>query len=507
MGRVGQGLNTILYLVLSLMVAGIIILNLLDVSWISLLISLVVIFLLYICFNKIKNIKRWLTAALLVSFFIRLAFIIAVQTPVESDFAILLEAAQSVTQGDFTCFSTKYFSEWAYQTGFVLYEALILKCTGGSIFALKFMNLLFMAGINILIYLVGKEIFSDKVAFVAAALYAIYPAPVFMASVLTNQHISTFFTFLAVFYLVKEKKGYGLKDYIFAAVFMAVANIMRPEMIVVVVSLLAVTVLKVFGFLSKKEKREALLFVRNITVCMVGYFILTSFASMVISITGVNQNGLSNQVPEWKFTVGLDTDSNGSYNENHLEILDIEDSNQRKEYLYSLLKDYFSKPPSEIINFFGEKTKYMWASNEPTFWSLGHLDGSKEVINGLSVDRLVRWILFVDKGIYIAVWVMFLIFLLSSLLSSWRGQLHTAATFASCIVFTYLVVYLLIEVQTRYRYWLMPLLFILAMGSLPVFQSQWEHLTTKIGHKNRIPNNLEHRKDAEECADVKHFIL
>lgn len=89
--------------------------------------------------------------------------------------------------------------------------------------------------------------------------------------------------------------------------------------------------------------------------------------------------------------MGLDTDSNESYNENHLEILDIEDPNQRKEYLHNLLKGYFSMPPSEIIQFFKEKAKYMWASNEPTYWSLGHLDGDREAVYGVNVQRLVKW--------------------------------------------------------------------------------------------------------------------
>ena len=95
-----------------------------------------------------------------------------------------------------------FFSAWGYQIPFVYYEAFILKLFGSEL-ALKLLNVAFMVVTNVLIYLIAGKCTNSRAAFITAVLYSVYPAPVLLSSVLTNQHISLMFFMLGIyFYLV-----------------------------------------------------------------------------------------------------------------------------------------------------------------------------------------------------------------------------------------------------------------------------------------------------------------
>ena len=126
-----------------------------------------------------------------------------------------------------------YFTNWAYQIPFVTYEAIILKIFHTT-FAIKLLNVLFMMGINVLIYLICREFVSTRAAMVPALMYAVYPAPIFLSSVLTNQHISAFFIFLGLYFQIRFQK---MNWSIFAALCLCIGNLMRPEAPLILVSI------------------------------------------------------------------------------------------------------------------------------------------------------------------------------------------------------------------------------------------------------------------------------
>ena len=76
---------------------------------------------------------------LLFSFISRIIIIISINTVPQSDFAVLYDAAQRLVAGDYTFNTESYFQTWAYQTGYVIYEAAVLKIWN-NIWALKIMN-------------------------------------------------------------------------------------------------------------------------------------------------------------------------------------------------------------------------------------------------------------------------------------------------------------------------------------------------------------------------------
>ena len=66
------------------------------------------------------------------------------------------------------------------------YEALVLTLFGPGQLPLQIMNALWMAGTGCLVYLLALEFLPRSAAQRIALLYAVYPAPYFLAAVLTK---------------------------------------------------------------------------------------------------------------------------------------------------------------------------------------------------------------------------------------------------------------------------------------------------------------------------------
>ena len=86
-----------------------------------------VLALLVSIFISNRKIKHFGILLLIISFLIRLVFILVANFPQVYDFKTLLEASHLFSKGDYS-FSTWYhFHTWGYQTAFVIYQGVLLK--------------------------------------------------------------------------------------------------------------------------------------------------------------------------------------------------------------------------------------------------------------------------------------------------------------------------------------------------------------------------------------------
>ena len=156
---------------------------------------------LILCFTGRRewDARAALPAILLLATAVRIAYIFIVPTQPVSDFSLLYEKAKDAAAGDFgfAYASEGYFSWWQYQIPFVLYEAAVYRVTS-SMAALKLLNVVWSVGIDYLIYRMASRCLTKRSSLLAAFMYAVYPAQIIYASVLTNQHISMFFMLLGI---------------------------------------------------------------------------------------------------------------------------------------------------------------------------------------------------------------------------------------------------------------------------------------------------------------------
>ena len=97
-----------------------------------------------------------------------------------------------------------YFQKWTYQLGFSFYESIVIFIFGESPRALKFLNILYSIGTVLVVYLAASKLFNELSGRMAGLISAFYIPSIIMCSVLTNQHLSTFFYFLALYLVINN---------------------------------------------------------------------------------------------------------------------------------------------------------------------------------------------------------------------------------------------------------------------------------------------------------------
>ena len=449
-------------------------------------VSMLLFFGMFFLAKKKISEKTGIVLIASISFIIRLFFIISVQTPAEFDFYLLLDAAKKLYTGGgyYDLVSTNlYFTNWAYQIPFVTYEAIILKIFHTT-FAIKLLNVLFMMGINVLIYLICREFVSTRAAMVPALMYAVYPAPIFLSSVLTNQHISAFFIFLGLYFQIRFQK---MNWSIFAALCLCIGNLMRPAAPLILVSIALYLLLlagrfffqrnifdrikeKITGFKTfiktrGKGFRHRIFASSKVLSCLtviICYFIFSVMAGATYMWSGLAPNGISNNLPEWKFVVGLNPLTSGSYTEMNADILKVSDKSKRQEMLKEDITENFQGYGKGVWSFIEEKTRRMWASDDTYSWSCSHMDLDR-VLNQdypkMTIRSLLDAIFALDKAMYLVIMISVLG---SAVLSIVKRKIPSGFLLIFFIWGAAYGVYLLIEIQTRYRYVVMPVLFILS---------------------------------------------
>lgn len=394
-----------------------------------------------------------LAGLFLLRFAIALGVIFLVGGQPVQDFQTMYAAAQELARGEHGYLDQLYFFNWAYQTGFVAYEALVLTLFGPGQLPLQIMNALWMAGTGCLVYLLALEFLPRSAAQRIALLYAVYPAPYFLAAVLTNQHLAVFLFYLAFYLLVRP----SVPRLLAAGGLLALGNAVRA--LAAVLLLAAVLWLLIGGLLNKERGRDCLM---RCAALAGTYFLVFALLSFGIKASGMNPEGLSNNQPMWKFVLGLCQESNGSWNRADYDAYLSLPTQEADAAMREAVKDRLSAGPVRLAGLAVRKSGVMWGADEYMYWGFGHLD-PQAGLGPLTINQWTQVLARGDKGVYILAFALALVGFWSWLRDGTRGGLPLLLTLVFC---GYYAVHLIIEVQSRYRYFLMPAVFLAAGAGL-----------------------------------------
>ncbi len=389
----------------------------------------------------------------LLRFVLAMAVILVIGAQPVQDFNTMYTAAQELAQGGRGYLDNIYFFNWAYQTGFVLYESLILRLFGPGQLALQVMNALWLGGIGALVYGIALHLMPRRTAAAISLLYAVYPAPYFLAAVLTNQHIAAFFFYLAIYLLVRREK-LTLPMAALVGALIALGNVMRPIGIILVLAILCWRLVRLLMG-TEKHRGRALI---GLLLVAVSYQAIFSLCSGAVAWSGLNPAGLTNNQPMWKFVLGFNQESNGTWNREDYETYLSLPTQQADQAMQEVVKERLGAGPVALAKLAVRKSAVMWGEDEYMFWGFGHLDGQRK-IGPLTVDQYTQVLARGDKGVYLA---SFALALLGAAVLLRRGTKGGPALLLAFLLCGYYAVHLIVEVQSRYRYFLMPAVFLLA---------------------------------------------
>lgn len=393
------------------------------------------------------DIKRFPVIVFLLALLLRITAIFLVATPPESDFAILFDASQKMASGNNSYLWDSYFKLWPYQLGFVFYQSLLLRIWN-NILILKIANCFLGAGTTVLIYLIAKEFVPKKAAQMLSLMYCCFPFVMFYTSILSNQFIASFLIYLGIYILIITKnKLYSEIRYAILAAFLAVANVLRPESIIPLFSAVLFLVIT----LKKDNFKEN---ITSIIILIVTYFSLFAVFNGVFILLNISPEGLESKDFLWKFVLGFNHTSGGTYTAADLPYLNNVDA------ATEVIKQRIFVPIGDMLELFSSKIKTFWVGTAVSSY-LGEFLADGLNVFGKSFDitdeiviinSVCEWIMI---GIYLLIFIGVLKYVRSK---NYKSEILIILN----QVFVTFGVYLLIEVQVRYIYHIQVGLFILA---------------------------------------------
>lgn len=417
---------------------------------IIIILVLLIITAISILLFKVKDNKKFVLYLFITASIVRLLWIICVDTNPTSDFKIMYDAALELVNGNYeSVFNNGYLNVWVYQLGFTGYLALILKLFDNSLFMVKLVNVMIVSLISIIIYFSAKKLVNEKIARIPAILYALYVGSIANTSVLTNQHLATLLFYVAILLILSDVNRKF--KWILVGASIALGEIIRPEGSIVILALLLFLIFK--DITNIKKVGKSLLEFIGILVII---FTITKIVSFGFINVGITQYELSNRDPLWKFVCGFNHDTKGTYSE--------EDSNylgqfggigkERERAEINLIKERLSQPKKLTLTL-AYKYTVMWALND-TSLQLAFTD---------NVDKpeLYDITLKLEKIQYIIIAIMFMFGIINIIK---RKEGFSKNHIYLIIFLGYLLAHLLIEVQPRYRYFALPIFFIISSYSL-----------------------------------------
>jgi hypothetical protein len=366
------------------------------------------------------------------------------------DFKRFYETAQQIAVGEWGFADTSYFTIWAYQTGFALYEAIVIRLSGlQAKTVLTVLNCLYIAGTTGCVYLIAEKLSANSTrAILAGVLYLAVPETYTLAPVLTNQHLALFLImcgFCAVLPVRSERAGsrFRLSRLAIAGVLFALGNCIRPLGIIAMGS--AILYLLSETLMSRVK---VFVIVRVCAVLLCAYLLTIGAANAVVIGSGLNPKGLSNNDSLWKFAVGLDYGHNGSYSsEIREEVYKFETPETRKVAEQNWIESRRPRGLAQWLSLFGAKIRTLWFDKPDMHWTFA------EIPKGIDVFYIV------NLAVNIALWLMTLVTAAGAIC---RGSVNRDALLIWFAFLLYFGAHLFIEVQPRYRDFALPLLCILA---------------------------------------------
>jgi hypothetical protein len=273
--------------------------------------------------------------------------------------------------------------------------------------------------------------------------YALSPVTLPLLPVLTNQHPANALFFGALTVIV-YKSSY--KHAVAAAALLALGNAFRPMGLIPLMSVL-------IAFLIKKKVKSAV-------IISAVYVLLSLLISELVIIGGINKNGLSNQFPEWKFVVGLNISTNGVYSgTDAADLFSYTDTAARSAASKTIIKERLLMW-RQFPKLFSQKLRILFTADEYICWSYKKLSDLKPYV---FIGDLAR------GAITITLTVFFLSLIYSAaytIKNKVREHINIFIIILLFIFVFYTGIHLIIEVQGRYRDFIIPVMLILSSSLL-----------------------------------------
>ncbi|MCC1490905.1 glycosyltransferase family 39 protein [Bacillus tropicus] len=218
--------------------------------------------------------KQFLGFLIGTSIVVRLSMVLFVDVPITDDMKAMFESAKQVAIGNSV--------ENVTQLPFIIYESIIIRIFGDTVFALQLFNILFCTGTAFFIYRIAAMVFGEECGRIASVFYVLYIPNIFVSSLLTLESLAIFLFYLACYILLYKGLDHPYM-WVFSAILFACSNMIFPMGLFLPI-FIAVYVLLIEFFQSAMKQK--------VLLKMIGILILFYSAHFGVSY-GIQKMGMS----------------------------------------------------------------------------------------------------------------------------------------------------------------------------------------------------------------------
>ncbi|MDR0627049.1 MAG: hypothetical protein LBG11_07290 [Bifidobacteriaceae bacterium] len=255
-----------------------------------------------------------------------------------------------------------------------------------------------------------------------------------------------------------------------------VGNLARPSGIVVCLALVAAALATPLIRRQPKGSWRPLAASMAAAALALGcYFAAGAATSSAIAASGVNPAGAANNLPEWKFVFGLQ----GTYDQGRQDLVEIgaygpaPNSDARQIARRAVERD-IRQLPRTWRSVLDRQINSLWVLNESgsyLYWPSFSSHYRYEVPSSGEFSW-GHYLVLAERGLFLPIVILAAadVWLINR-----RRHWTALAAFLACFVIAFAAIHLVIEVQPRYRYLVMPAVFALTSPT-------WAWLTTRRRH-------------------------
>ena len=388
-----------------------------------------------------------------------------------SDYKVIWDGANQIVEGTFSSRAIRkddYFCFYNYQIAYAFYLSLLIRIFHGSIAAIRVVEMVVMVLTNVVLFKTLRLFTSLRTSFCGAVLFMGWPFLFMGSGILNNQHESMFFEALAVYMFLKyidEEKVMPCK-WIICAVFISIAEIMRPTAFVVMIAVTLLPVLKAF------LKKNTQYLIRG-GIVLISYLVISNTINGIFLLSGLAPYGIKSSNLWFKLTLGLTGNGITQQKSTDAKHTNLYYDLKHYGFNYDSYKEAAASYIKKIIKSRSINFEFVW--NRIVYFA-GAVDNQSGFTgtNILKSHPVTRNVL---NAMGICIYFLSVVFA-SIRCMLWNIMDRDEISLPALIFLGYFVVYLVFETQTRYRYEQYYMLFLLAV---PAMSSVWRMLKRNKG--------------------------
>ena len=343
---------------------------------------------------------------------------------------------------------TNYFYFYNFQTGFVMYLALVIKIFGSHLIFLKIFEILFMSLTNVFVYKIASKVYTKKIGIISSIIYSLLFFNIAGSSIINNQHFSTLLVILSIYFFIKDKCFY----YVLSGILVGIANIIRPSSIIILISFCLFLLWKL---LINNFKTWKTFLIGFLLIILSAFSTMKIFDYSLLNLYVVPTSTLSSNAKYFKFVLGIH--GNGIYNipTETAEKTQVYFDLQKLNFDYEL---YNNECKNFIVNKFTQNTKETFGHIKNKMLVFCGEEDNQIDFSGNKVQNSKSYIFIKYYG-YVQYFLLIVFSLLTVIINvkeskfyNTKNNLYQTQILFEIVFILYFCAHLLIEVQPRYRY-------------------------------------------------------